>query len=124
MLMRAELQVFDAKGSPLHGDYSLDWVSPYPPSARANYEQGRVVLYAVQEADGALSHLTIIHRAAPDLEAAAVEAVRRWHYRPAVCGQTPIRMEIQSQRTSGYGTSVNMKHFIETVYPGPASNSR
>jgi TonB family protein len=75
---------------------AIDRIQPvYPPSARANYEQGRVVLYAVQEADGALSHLTIIHRAAPDLEAAAVEAVRRWHYRPAVCGQTPIRMEIQ-----------------------------
>jgi hypothetical protein len=28
MLMRAELQVFDAKGTPVHGDYSLDWVSP------------------------------------------------------------------------------------------------
>ncbi len=28
MLMRAELQVFDAKGAPVHGDYSLDWVSP------------------------------------------------------------------------------------------------
>jgi hypothetical protein len=28
MLMRAELQAFDAKGVPVHGDYSLDWVSP------------------------------------------------------------------------------------------------
>ena len=28
MLMQAELQVFDAKGSPVHGDYTLDWVSP------------------------------------------------------------------------------------------------
>src|SRR5260370_6723463 len=28
MSMRAELQVFDAKGTPVHGDYSLDWVSP------------------------------------------------------------------------------------------------
>jgi TonB family protein len=74
----------------------LDRIQPvYPPSARANYEQGRVVLYAVQELDGSLSHLTVIHRAAPDLEAAAIEAVRRWHYKPAICGQTPIRMEIQ-----------------------------
>jgi len=65
----------------------------YPPSARANHEQGRVVLYAVLEADGSVSNLTIIHRAAPDLEAAAVEAVRHWHYKPAACGQKPIRME-------------------------------
>jgi TonB family protein len=74
----------------------LDRIQPvYPPSARANHEQGRVLLYAVQEADGSLSHLTIIQRAAPDLEAAALEAVRHWHYKPATCGQTPIRMEIQ-----------------------------
>ena len=65
----------------------------YPPSARANHEQGRVILYAVLEADGSLSHMAIIHRATPDLDAAAVEAVRHWHYKPAACGQTPIRME-------------------------------
>ena len=65
----------------------------YPATARANHEQGRVVLYGVIEADGSLSHITIIQRAAPDLEAAAVEAVRHWHYKPAACGQTPIRVE-------------------------------
>jgi outer membrane biosynthesis protein TonB len=37
--------------------------------------------------------MTIIHRATPDLEAAAVEAIRHWHYKPAACGQTPIRVE-------------------------------
>ena len=71
-----------------------DRVPPrYPTSARANQEQGRVILYAVIEADGSLSHMTIIHRSTPDLEAAAVEAIRHWHYKPAACGQTPIRVE-------------------------------
>jgi hypothetical protein len=28
MSMRAELQIFDSKGAPVHGDYSLDWVAP------------------------------------------------------------------------------------------------
>jgi len=71
-----------------------DRVQPrYPTSARANHEQGRVILYAVIEADGSLSHITIIHRSTPDLEAAAVEAIRHWHYKPAACGQTPIRVE-------------------------------
>jgi TonB family protein len=73
----------------------IDRIQPsYPPSARANREQGRVILYAVLEVDGSLSHLTIIHRAAPELEAAAVDAVRHWHYKPASCRQTPVRMEI------------------------------
>ena len=72
----------------------VDRVQPrYTTSARTNYEQGRVVLYAVIEADGSLSHMTIIHRATSVLEAAAVEAIRHWHYKPAACGQTPIRVE-------------------------------
>jgi TonB family protein len=72
----------------------LDRVQPrYPTSARTNHEQGRVIFYAVVEADGSLSHMTIIHHATPDLEAAAAQAIRHWHYKPAACGQTPIRME-------------------------------
>jgi TonB family protein len=72
----------------------IDRVPPqYPKSARDNREEGRVVLYAVVEADGSLSRMTIIHRATRNLEAAAVEAVRHWHYKPAACGQTPIRVE-------------------------------
>jgi TonB family protein len=72
----------------------LDRVQPrYPTSARTHHEQGRVILYAVVEADGSLSHLAIIHRATPDLEAAAIEAIRHWHYKPAACGQSPIRVE-------------------------------
>jgi TonB family protein len=72
----------------------VDRVQPlYSSKARTNHEQGRVILYAVIEADGSLSHLTIIHRAPRDLEAAAGEAVRHWHYKPAACGQTPIRLE-------------------------------
>jgi len=65
----------------------------YPAGARTSHEQGRVTVYAVIEADGSLSHITIIRRATPNLEAAAVEAIRHWHYKPAACGQTPIRVE-------------------------------
>ena len=65
----------------------------YPANARANHEEGRVVLYAVIEADGSLSHMAIIHEAPPPLEAATIEAVRHWRYKPIVCGETPIRLE-------------------------------
>jgi TonB family protein len=65
----------------------------YPPSARNNREQGRVALYAVIESSGALSHLTIINRSTPELELAAAEAVRQWHYKPAACGSEPVRVE-------------------------------
>jgi len=65
----------------------------YPPIARSNGEQGRVVFYAVIESDGTLSHLTLIQRAAPTLESAASDAIRQWHYKPAACSSTPIRMQ-------------------------------
>jgi TonB family protein len=65
----------------------------YPTSARANGEQGRAVFYAVIETDGTLSHLTLIQRTTPALESAAAAAIRQWHYKPATCGSTPIRME-------------------------------
>ena len=65
----------------------------YPTNARTNGEQGRVVFYAVIETDGTLSHLTLIQRATPTLESAAADAIRQWHYKPAACGSTPIRME-------------------------------
>jgi TonB family protein len=65
----------------------------YPTSARLNGEHGRAVFYAVIESDGALSHLTLIQRATPTLESAASDAIRQWHYKPAACSSTPIRMQ-------------------------------
>lgn len=53
----------------------------------------RVILYGVVEENGALSHVTIIQGANPDMDRAAFEAFRRWRYKPAQCGQTPIRVE-------------------------------
>jgi len=72
----------------------LNRVHPnYPPTARRNGEQGRVIFYAVIEEDGTLSHLTLIQRATPTLESSAAEALRQWRYKPAACGQIPIRTE-------------------------------
>jgi hypothetical protein len=53
----------------------------------------RVILYAVIEENGSLSHVTVIQGANPDMNTAAFEAFRRWRYKPAQCGQTPIRVE-------------------------------
>jgi len=53
----------------------------------------RVILYAIVEEDGSLSHVTVIQGANPDMNTAASDAFRRWRYKPAQCGQTPIRVE-------------------------------
>lgn len=64
----------------------------YSPATRIIAAQ-RVILYAVVEENGALSHVTVIQGANPNMNTAALEAFRRWHYKPAQCGQTPIRVE-------------------------------
>jgi len=73
---------------------SVSRVQPqYPPIARSNLEQGRVIFYAVVETDGTVSHLTVIQRATPALESAAADAIRQWRYKPAACSSTPIRVQ-------------------------------
>lgn len=64
----------------------------YPTSARSKHEEGTVVFYGVVEADGTISHLTLIQGASPSLQSAAADAVRQWRYKPASCGSTPIRI--------------------------------
>jgi len=64
----------------------------YSPVARMIVAK-RVILYAVVEEDGSLSHVTVIQGANPEMNTAAFEAYRRWRYKPAQCGQTPIRLE-------------------------------
>ncbi|HKV04514.1 MAG TPA: TonB family protein [Candidatus Acidoferrales bacterium] len=68
-------------------------VPAYPPNARANHEEGRVILYGVVEPDGSLSHTRVIQRATPALEAAALLSLSQWRYKPAMCGQTAVRTE-------------------------------
>jgi hypothetical protein len=56
-------------------------------------DQGRTVFYAVIEADGTLSHLTVIQRSTPALESAIADALRQSRFKPAACASTPIRVE-------------------------------
>ena len=65
----------------------LEKVPPeYPPQARAERREGRAILQAVIDVEGAVCAITVL-RVPPgseDFAAAAVEAVRRWRYRPAL----------------------------------------
>jgi len=65
----------------------------YPTSARSNHQEGTVMFYGVIEADGTISHVTLIRSATPSLQSAAADAVRQWRYKPASCGSTPIRIQ-------------------------------
>ncbi len=71
-------------GGDLRPPQKLVHVAPvYPPLAVATRLEGRVVLDCVIDEDGRVSSVTVL-KAQPLLEAAAVEAVRQWRYRPTL----------------------------------------
>ena len=64
----------------------------YPPAARAARIQGAVVLHAVIGTDGTIQQLRLIS-GNPLLVNAAMEAVKKWRYRPYLLGGTPVEGE-------------------------------
>jgi periplasmic protein TonB len=61
----------------------------YPPIARAAGVQGIVVLEAVIAEDGTVSEVRVL-RSQPLLDAAAVEAVRKWRFTPTLLNGQPV----------------------------------
>ncbi len=55
----------------------------YPAAALVERRAGTVVLLVNVGADGAVGEVSVAESVAPDLDAAATEAVRRWRFRPA-----------------------------------------
>jgi len=55
----------------------------YPEAARRRGIEGLVLLEAVLDAEGRVAHDIAVLRSVPDLDAAAVAALRRWRFRPA-----------------------------------------
>jgi len=71
----------------------VHFVKPeYPPVAKVNYIQGRVKIEVEVNREGAVAEAHVID-GEPLLAAAAIEAVRKWRYRPLVnsTGATPFR---------------------------------
>lgn len=64
----------------------------YPQAAKAIGLEGAVMLQAQISESGQVEHLKVL-RGHPLLANAAVDAVRRWRYRPASLNGKPVRME-------------------------------
>jgi protein TonB len=57
----------------------------YPPTAYRNREEGSVLVRAQVGADGSPTDVTVVRRSGSrDLDNAALDAVRGWHFRPAI----------------------------------------
>jgi protein TonB len=75
--------------------YLLQQVRPvYPPLAIAAHAQGAVVLTAVISRTGEIENLRVVS-GHPLLVWAAVNAVKRWHYRPYLLNGDPVEVETQ-----------------------------
>jgi TonB family protein len=62
------------------------------PSYPATNAQGSVVLHVVLAVDGSVSEIAVVN-GDPVLAKAAVDAVRRWHYRPTTLNGSPVEIE-------------------------------
>lgn len=74
------------------GDALLrQWVQPeYPASARAAKAEGRVTVHFVVEADGSVTRASVAKSSDPQFDAAALAAVQRWTFSPALSEGRPV----------------------------------
>ena len=66
---------------------------PYPPEAKKNKETGTVVLHAVIGTDGHIHALRVISAPSADFALSAIDAVRRWVYRPYLLNGVPTEVD-------------------------------
>jgi protein TonB len=68
----------------------------YPPRARDLRIQGTTVLEVLITVDGRVTEVAVKQSAGhPDLDQAAVDAVRRWRFEPARRGAEPVAMRVE-----------------------------
>ncbi|MEN1971219.1 energy transducer TonB [Luteimonas sp. MJ204] len=68
----------------------------YPPAAYRDRAQGTVLVSAVVGVDGRPGDVTIASRSGSrDLDRAAIEAVRKWTFQPAISGGDPVSSTVE-----------------------------
>jgi TonB family protein len=63
----------------------------YPHGPGGEAPEGYVDLYVVVEPDGTLKRPTVVRSAGALLDAAALEGIRQWQFKPATCQDKPVR---------------------------------
>jgi protein TonB len=70
---------------------AIETIAPaYPELARRAHVEGVVILEAIIGADGSVHDVRVLRGTSPLLDPAALEAVRRWRYRPARIGDRNV----------------------------------
>jgi TonB family protein len=85
--------IFDAKGRLVFVTElpeAVERVAPnYPLAAREKGVSGTVMVQALVIEDGTVADIRIM-KSIPELDAAAAECVRKWRFKPALNGATPV----------------------------------
>jgi TonB family protein len=90
---------------------TLAQVAPvYPPIAKAAHVQGVVILHALISKTGYIENLQVIS-GPPMLQGAAMDAVRKWKYRPYLLNGEPTEVQ----------TTINVNFKFEEPPPPPAA---
>jgi periplasmic protein TonB len=90
-------KIISATASGVTPPVPLETVSPaYPEPARRAHVEGVVMLEAIIGTDGTVRDVRVLSVASPLLDPAALDAVRRWRYRPARIGQrlVPVYLSV------------------------------
>lgn len=75
----------------------------YPLMAKMAHEQGIVILDAVIGTDGRIHDLEVVASPSPLLADAAVDAVKRWEYKPHLLSGSPVEVETTINVTFALG---------------------
>lgn len=82
-------------GSCTDGDHPVVLHAPLPEPAMISQDMiGSVHVYAVVGTDGMLHNLKVLPESDPRFAPSTLEAISRWNYAPALCGGTPLPVEI------------------------------
>ena len=110
MSFDASIDIRALEGMPLYGAMGTSPPKPvrtagpsYPDSARRRHIQGVVVLYLTVGVDGRTRNIRVTRSIESDLDAAAIETVRRWQFKPAMRNghSVPVEISVQVQFRSG-----------------------
>jgi TonB family protein len=71
----------------------------YPDDARRAKAQGVVLVECMVGTDGTVSNARILNSLRKDLDASALDAVRRWRFEPAIKDGKPVAVQIRVEVT-------------------------
>ena len=84
----------DGKAGDLSTPVPVDKVDPaYPSDLMRARVEGTVIVYAIIHADGTVGETKVLHGFDEKLDQNAVNAVLRWHFRPATRNGQPVELE-------------------------------